>query len=255
MTPWLEKLVAGAVFAGVRVGGLMVFAPFFSSDAIALPQKAVFTLALTALLYPAYAGLQISFSMLGFVRVVAGEAVIGLLLGLTLQFLLDAAGLAGQILGIQTGFSLVTILDPQSQADTPVLSTLHQLAALLIFLRLNVHHWLLRGLAASFTYLPPGSGTLRLAIGGSLLRAAGAIWQVGVEIAAPVVAATLLCDVALGFFGKASPQMPVVFVGLSAKSLLGLTVLAGSLAFWPGLWEHQFTVALGISARLLHLAR
>ena len=126
--------------------------------------------------------------------------------------------------------------------------------------RLNDGHRLLgpsktwRGLAASFTYLPPG-GTVRPAIGGNLLRAAAAIWQVGVEIAAPVVAATLLCDVALGFFGKASPQMPVVFVGLSAKSLLGLTVLAGSLAFWPGLWEHQFTVALGISARLLHLAR
>jgi len=255
MAPWLENLVASVAFAGVRVGGLMVFAPFFSSDAISLPQKAGFTVVVTALLYPAYAGLRLSLTMFGWARAVAGEAVIGLLLGLTLQFLIDAAGLAGQIVGIQAGFSLVTILDPQSQADTPVLSTLHQLAALLIFLRLNVHHWLLRGLAASFAYLPPGGGTLRLAMGGNLLRAAAAIWQVGVEIAAPAVAATLLCDVALGFFGKASPQMPVVFVGLSAKTLLGLIVLAGSLAFWPGLWEHEFTVALAVSERLLHLAK
>lgn len=254
--PWsLEKLVAGVVFAGARVGGLMVFAPFFGSDSISVPVKAGFTVAVTVLLYPVYAGLGMSMNLPGWIRVAGGEAMIGLLLGLTLQFLLDAAGLAGQMMGIQAGFSLVSILDPQTQADTPVFSALHQLAVLLIFLRLNVHHWLLRGLAASFSYLPPGGGGVNFAVAGTLLRAAAAIWLVGVQIAAPIVAATLLCDVALGFLSKASPQLPVMFFGVSIKSLLGLAVLASSLAVWPRIWEHQFAVGLGLGERLLHLAR
>ena len=251
----LEKLVAGVMFAGMRVGGLMVFAPFFGSDSISLPVKAGFTVAVTALLYPVYAGLGIATNLTGWIRVAGGEAVIGLLLGLTLQFLLDGAGLAGQIMGIQTGFSLVSILDPQTQADTPVFSALHQIAVLLIFLRLNVHHWLLRGLAASFSYLPPGGGGVNFAVAGTLLRAAAAIWLVGVQIAAPIVAATLLCDVALGFLGKASPQLPVMFFGVSIKSLLGLVILASSLALWPQIWEHKFALALGLGERLLHLTR
>ena len=33
----------------------------------------------------------------------------------------------------------------------------------------------------------------------------------GLQIAAPVLAATLVADVILGFLGKASPQMPLMF--------------------------------------------
>jgi flagellar biosynthetic protein FliR len=139
--------------------------------------------------------------------------------------------------------------------DTPVLSVFHQLIVTLIFLRLNVHHWLLRGLAATFSYLPAGGGRgMNLGLGSVLLRAAAGIWIAGVQIAAPVLLATLLCDVALGFVGKASPQLPVVFFGLSIKSMLGLLVLAGTLALWPGILETRFSAAIAISERLLHLA-
>jgi flagellar biosynthesis protein FliR len=213
------------------------------------------------LLYPVYAGLGPSgrlglSSGLGWVAMAGGEVVIGLLLGLTLQFVFEAAEFAGQIAGMQTGFSLVNILDPQTQVDTPVLSVFQQLIATLIFLRLNVHHWLLRGLAASFSYLPPGGGGgMNLDLGSTLLRVAAGIWLAGVQIAGPVLLATLLCDVALGFVGKASSQLPVMLFGLSIKSMLGLLVVAGTLGLWPGIFEQRFAAAIAISERLLHLAR
>lgn len=255
-----EKLVAAVVFAGLRIAGVMVYAPVLGSDAITVAVKAGLTLFLTALLYPVYAGglMQSGLAQsggLGWVEMAGGEVVIGLLLGLTLQFVFEAAEFAGQIAGIQTGFSLVNILDPQTQVDTPVLSVFHQLIVTLIFLRLNVHHWLLRGLAASFTYLPPGGGKgMNLGLSSVLLRGAAGLWLSGVQMAAPVLLATLLCDVALGFVGKASPQLPVVFFGLSIKSTLGLLVLAGTLGLWPGFLEQRFATAIGLSEGLLHLA-
>ena len=73
-------------------------------------------------------------------------------------------------------------------------------------------------------------------------------------IAAPVVVATLFADVALGFVGKASPQLPVLFVGISIKNLLGLAVLAGAVAFWPRFFDARFGRALEASERILKLA-
>jgi flagellar biosynthetic protein FliR len=251
----IEALLAAVMFAGVRIGGLMLFAPFFSSGSIPLQVKAGLTVALTALLYPVYGAARLETSALGWVQVLTGEAVVGLLLGLTLQFIMEAAQMAGQFLGVQAGFSLVTILDPQTQADTPVISTFNQLLALLIFLELNVHHWLLRGLAASFVYLPPGSVILNLRVTTSLLQAAGAIWLVGLQIAAPVVVATLLIDVTLGFLAKSSPQIPILFLGLSIKTVVALTILSGTLIVWPRLFEHHFAAGISLGERLLHLAK
>ena len=251
----LETIAAVMMFAGLRIGGLMLFAPFLSSGSMPVPVKAGLTVALTALLYPAYGAVQLESSGLGWVRICVGEVVVGLLLGLTLQFILEAAQMAGQILGVQAGFSLVSILDPQTQADTPVISTFIQLITLLIFLELNVHHWLLRGVAASFVYLPPGSVILSQKVASSLLQGAGAIWLVGLQIAAPVVVATLLIDVTLGFLAKSSPQIPILFLGLSIKTVVALTVLSGTLILWPRVFEHHFAAAISMGERLLHLAK
>ena len=251
----MERVIAQAVFVGVRIGMLMVFAPFFSSLAIPARLKVGLTVALTALLYPVYAPRAFDFNTLNWCRVVAGEVMVGLLLGLTLSFVFEGAEVAGQILGFQLGYSLVNVIDPQTQVDTPVLSIFHQGVVLLLFLQLGVHRWLLRGLAKSFEYLPPGVPSATPAATEGLLRAAAAMLVIAVQIAAPALIATMLADVVLGLIGKASPQLPVLFTGLSVKALVGFLVLAGALRYWPALMERYFLRALQTMEHLLHLAR
>jgi flagellar biosynthesis protein FliR len=77
---------------------------------------------------------------------------------------------------------------------------------------------------------------------------------VGVQIAAPSLVATLVTDMALGFLGKASPQLPVLFIGLAVKNLVGLTVLMAAIAYWPRMFSQQFALAIQTAERLLHLA-
>jgi flagellar biosynthetic protein FliR len=250
-----EELLQAAVFTGARVSGLMVFCPFLGSDAVPVAVKAGLTLLLTILLHPLHGPLGLALGPWQWVQVAIGEMVVGLLLGLVANFLFESALMAGQILGVQIGYSLANIFDPQTQADTPVLSEFHQMAALLIFLQLDVHHWLLRSLVRSFAYLPPGSVSVTLAVATGLLHAAGGIFLAGVQIAAPSLMATLIADVALGFLGKASPQLPVLFIGIAVKNLLGLTVLLTAIAYWPRMFNQQFVRLIQVSERLLHLAR
>jgi flagellar biosynthesis protein FliR len=251
----LEELLAAAVFTGARVSGLMVFCPFLGSDAVPVPVKAGLTLLITILLHPLHGPAALALGSWQWVEVALGEVTIGLLLGLVANFLFEGVLMAGQVLGMQIGYSLANVFDPNTQADTPVLSEFHRLAALLIFLQLDVHHWLLRSLARSFAYLPPGAGSATLAAASGLLHAAGGIFLAGVQIAAPSLAATLVVDMALGFLGKASPQLPVLFIGLAVKNLVGLTVLLAAMAYWPRVFNQQFAQAIQTAERLLHLAR
>jgi flagellar biosynthetic protein FliR len=184
-----------------------------------------------------------------------GEFAIGVLLGFTLQLIFEAGQIAGQVCGVQMGYSLASIVNPDnSQADSAVLSTFYELIVLLLFIQLGVPHWLLRGLARSFDYIPPGHFSLTWPAVHALFEFAAGMFVAGVQIAAPVVVASLFADVALGFIGKASPQLPVLFVGISIKNLLGLALLCGAIAFWPRFFDARFGRALEASERILKLA-
>jgi flagellar biosynthesis protein FliR len=249
----LDQLLAAAVFIGARVSGLMVFCPFFGNSAIPAPLKAALTVLVTVLLYPLRGPLQLALGPWQWLGMALGEVVIGLVLGLAANFMMEAPLMAGQILGVQMGYSLAALFDPNTQAETPVLAQFHQLATLMIFLQLNVHHWLLRALVRSFDYLPAGAAVTSLAATG-LLRAAGGIFLAGVQMAAPVLAATLVADVALGLLGKASSQLPVLFIGLAVKNLLGLAILITVMVRWPTLFSERFTASIALAERLLHLS-
>jgi flagellar biosynthetic protein FliR len=250
-----SQIVAAALSIGTRVSALLIFTPFPGGAAVPLRVKAGLAVALTALLWPVYGQSSVNVGLTAPVQLVISELAVGLLLGLTVTFIFDAAQMAGSIMGMQVGFSMVNIIDPQTQVETPVLATLHQILVLFIFLQLNVHYWLLRGAAASFAYLPAGGVRLSGAVVKGLLHSASGIWLAAVQIAAPILFATMLADLMLGFIGKASPQLPVLFLGMSVKTLLGLMVWIGALVFWPSRFESYFGESIRVGEQLLHLAR
>ena len=62
--------------------------------------------------------------------VVAREFILGVAIGVVTNFVFEAAQLAGAVLGVQMGYSLVNILDPQTQVDTTVVAMFHQIGRL-----------------------------------------------------------------------------------------------------------------------------
>jgi flagellar biosynthesis protein FliR len=253
----VEAYISHAMLVAIRVGGLMTFAPFFGNAALPNTVKATLTLALTMLLLPIYAGQPgpAVASISSWTAMALGEAAVGLMMGLTTQFVFDGMELAGQVIGFQFGFSLVNVIDPNSNVEITVLSTYHVFVTLLIFMELGVQRWLLRATALSFDVLPVGKmASLRLP-GPEVLRAAGALWLIGAEIAVPILVATIFVDIVIGFLTKASPQFPALFAGISVKVLLGITILYGTVAFWPRALERYFYQALATLEHFLAVSK
>ena len=151
----LIAIISGALTIGVRLSGLMLFAPFFGSMVIPARIKAALVLALTLALYPAF-GAQIGpHTLVQWPLLIFNEFLVGVGMGIATNVVFEAIELTGSVLGIQMGYSLVNILDPQTQVDTPVVAMFYQCIAMLLFLGMDVHLWLLRAVGNSFRYVPP----------------------------------------------------------------------------------------------------
>jgi flagellar biosynthetic protein FliR len=248
---WLAQIAP----VGLRVGGLLTFAPFFGDRAIPNRVKAGLLIVLTALLLPVEPLQAVLSGPVDWVRMGLGELLVGLLMGLSLQVVFEGMQFAGQLCGIQLGLSLATLFDPQSNADSAAMPVFFNLVTLLMFLQFNAHHWLLRALDRSFAYLPVGSAVASQLLTAEVIRVMGALFILGIQIAAPVLLATMMMDLILGFLSKASPQLPALLLGIPIKNLTGYALLIGATGLWPGILERRFATAIGTAERLLHLAR
>ena len=249
MPEWSSFLTA-MTLALVRVSGMVAFAPFFSSTALPLRAKAVFVLLVGFLLAPLVAALPHAQASLGF-SALLGELAVGLVYGLTLTLLNEMLLFAGQIAGLQFSFSLVNLMDPASEIQTPLMGDLFQLMGTLVVLAAGLDRILLASLVRSFHAAPLGTYALTPVTALAIVRAAAGIFLAAVELAAPVLAATLLVEVAVALLGKLSPQLPVMNLTVPLKTLIGFALLAGSLALWPRFIEARFAGLLDLAERLI----
>jgi flagellar biosynthetic protein FliR len=249
MTDWTTFLSA-MTLALVRVSGVVVFAPFLSSTALPIRTKAVFVGAMAYLLAPLVASLPGARVSIGFAPLL-GELAVGLVYGLTLALMNEMLLFAGQIAGLQFSFSLVNLMDPASPIQTPLLGELFQLMGTLVIIAAGLDRILLASVVRSFSVVPLGGFTLAPTAAMAIVRAAGGIFLAAVELAAPVLAATLLVEVAVALLGKLSPQLPVMNLTVPLKTIAGFLILMGSLALWPRFVEARFAGLLDLAERLI----
>jgi flagellar biosynthetic protein FliR len=249
MPEWTLFLSA-MTLALVRVSGMVAFAPFFSSTALPLRAKAVFVGAVAFLLAPLVATLPSAQASVSFSSLL-GELAVGLVYGLTLALLNEMLLFAGQIAGLQFSFSLVNLMDPASSIQTPLLGEMFQLMGTLVLIAAGLDRILLASMVRSFRVAPLGIYALTPVTALTIVRAAGGIFLAAVELAAPVLAATLLVEVAVALLGKLSPQLPVMSLTVPLKTLTGFVILTGSLALWPRFIEARFAGLLDLAERLI----
>ena len=162
------------------------------------------------------------------VLVLARELLVGLGLGLVVSFAFRAAEAAGHLVDVLRGASLAEVLVPTSGERASPLGALYALLATLVFLELGGVPRLLEAMLASYDAVPlVGALTPQVLHAGALVVVAASVrlFEVALALAAPVIVALWLTDLALGMVARAAPRLPIYFVGLPAKGLLAVGVV------------------------------
>jgi flagellar biosynthetic protein FliR len=216
----------------VRPGALLMVGPGLGGQQVPMQAR----VALTALLALALApSVEIPQGPgIGLVGTVLREIAIGLALGLAARAVIAGAELAGHICSQQIGFSYAATIDPEGGARNTVLASLYGLLATYTWMMIGGHHMLVRALDASYAGLPIGGGGLDSSLLASIRDVLAIVFVTGLRLAAPVIAVLLLLEVALGLISRAAPAFNFFVIGYPVRLVVGLIVVALTIANLPG---------------------
>ena len=196
----------------VRIMALFATAPILSERSVSKRVKIGLAVMITWLLMPLLPAVNVTlFSPAGFWLLIQ-QMLIGIALGFTMQFAFAAVRLAGEVIGLQMGISFATFFDPNS-GNTPVISRLLHLLAMLLFLSVNGHLWLLALLAESFTRLPLNAEPLHAGGLRYLVMQSGLVVSQGLMLGLPIITLLLCINMTLGLLNRLAPQLSIFVVG------------------------------------------
>lgn len=226
----LQIYLVALVF--VRVSALLLTAPLFRGKNVPSMVKVGLALLVALLLRPSLLlPPALPATTWELTSLLAREAAIGISMGFMVQLFFFAVAVAGQLIDTEMGFHMANVLDPLSDSQLPLIGNLFSMLCILLYLSLHGHLLLLRAVADSFRLLPLGAFSLPLN-SRLIINACVRLLTLAVQIALPVIGASLFTSLMFGIMAKSVPQMNIFVVGMPLKIVLLSIVLVVSL---PGL--------------------
>ena len=224
----------------IRIGAVFLFTPLLTVVNVPGPVRLLIVIGLAAGLAPASSGLgavpcdgavSSTADCLRGYRVFGwaiSEMAFGATLAVAVHLTFAIFSLAGRILDIQIGFGLAQVFDPSTNTVRPVLTTIFNQAAVIVFFLVDGHHMLLRGIAYSVMRFPLGSPWPVDTAVAPILAQAAEMLDFAFSLVSPIVFCILIVEFALALLSRSVPQMHMLTMGLPVKILVGLAVLS----FW-----------------------
>jgi len=230
----------------VRLSTLFVFLPFYNHMSVSPSIKAAFAFYLTLVLYPIVPVTPEPASAGIFFAALFSEIVMGLIAGVALNIVFGIFSYAGEQIAFVMGFSLASVMDPQSQIQSPLVSQFLTMLALLILLAFNGHYMILMWMVETLKGAPLGGFVLDPNMFDYVIRAMGNLFMLGFSVAFPIVALSLLSDIIFGMLMKTMPQFNLLVVGFPIKIALSLAVWFAVLGSMMLIFKEQFLDAIDV---------
>ncbi len=225
--PEVNNIITAGIPVFARVAGLMRTTPFLQRSEIPMIAKVgfslIFTIILSMLLRPDPPSGEVSM-----VYSIIINYLCGALIGFIVNCIVKVVESGGDMINMQMGVSSATIMDPTTSAQVSIMGRIFGLLGILIFLYIGGAYWTFNALIRSFDIFPvysvfvPIDEIINMPY---LVKITSNVLYIGLQIAGPVLIATLGQDIILGIISKTAPQVNVFQMSFLFKPCLGAAIL------------------------------
>ncbi len=221
------EAVLSFILTLMRVSLVMFLMPVFSSERVPIMVKAAVTLVITLGVWPhlSLPGAAMPSHPFELAILLLGELILGLTLGMIINFLFMGIQAGGELLGFQMGFTMINFADPLTGNQTGGVAFFLWMVSILTFLSLDGHLYMLQGFALSFRLIPPGGLLVSEVLLRQVFDLSTQLFILALKIAAPVMVALFLVELTLALVNRTSPQIHIMEIGFPVKIGVGLCFL------------------------------
>lgn len=221
-------LISALIF--VRVLGLFSSGQFFSNQNIPMQVKIILSIILTSAMASQFIEEQpaIDYHLWNLVLLAAKEFLVGAILGFATNIVFWTAKFGGAMVDFDLGFQAATLFDRDSGSPSLV-GEFFNLTALMIFLILNGHHFVIEAMFMSLRAVPLTTFEMSKATVSLLIKMPTTIMLIGIKIAAPVIISMFAANLALALLARIAPQTNIFMISFQVKIAVGLLVLIAAV--------------------------
>jgi len=240
--PSIDVAIAAGFIVFARMLGFLVFAPVFNRKEIPSMVKVSLCFILTVTLMGVLKPGPVPAGNSMFLSILLNVAV-GAMIAYMARLILLAIDAGADMINMQMGLSSAMVLDPSTQSQISILEKLFSTFALLLFIQLGGVYWLFQALMRSFTIFPIYATSIPLAKIVNmdyLISMSSNVLYMGLQIASPVLLATLAQDIILGIISKTAPQVNVFQLSFLFKPVLGAAIIVWILPMLVNIMSDYF---------------
>jgi len=209
----------------VRISAFLSFMPFFNYSNIPIRVKTAFAFWLSVVLFPITPKFSFEINIATIILSILNEIVFAFFIGVIISLIFDILKYAGELISFVMGFSLANVLDPNAGIQTTIISQFFTWIAILFFLTIGGDHLEIMLLSKTLSLLPFGEFFNYKNFYEYFLIYMSKYFLLGIAMAFPIIAISLLADIIFGMIMKTMPQFNLLVIGFPIKIGVAFLVL------------------------------
>lgn len=243
MFPKINTYLLAGILVFARMIGFFRFCPIFNRKDFPTLVKIPFALIVTIFMVPFLSPEKCIAECDSMTLSIVLNVVVGAIIGYVAQLITIAIDCGAEMINMQMGLSSATALDPTTSSQVSILTKMISLMGILIFIHLGGIYWLFKALMRSFEIFPmyavqiPLDKIINMDV---LIKMSSNTLYMGLQIASPILLATLAQDIILGVISRTAPQVNVFQLSFLFKPVLGAAIMVWILPMLMNIIEDYF---------------